>query len=292
MSERTEGDDTCPDCGGVTPCPLDCTGSTGPADAPRKLMLALKVDDYLNRCTVYGPSDALRDSWRELLREIHADSAGPAAAPTTRIIAEMRYAAKDRTHDDAVRAAMLAWADRLEAVAGPADAPKATCETNGHIYGVGAVCVFCGAPRPENPPHGPVSEKFMRHYYGASGAGPADAGSHERLIELEKRIRPKHEYCSSNGESLCRDQKLPEARSCSGCNRWRWADELKAIIAASASAPAARPHFRCSEGCGVVAVDEDGCCRTCGADAVASAPAVPRETTKEEKADMSPGSTT
>jgi hypothetical protein len=80
MSERTEGDDTCPDCGGVTPCPLDCTGSTGPADAPRKLMLALKVDDYLNRCTVYGPSDALRDSWRELLREIHADSAGPADA--------------------------------------------------------------------------------------------------------------------------------------------------------------------------------------------------------------------
>jgi hypothetical protein len=186
-----------------------------------------------------------------------------------------------------------------EPLAGPADAPKATCETNGHIYGVGAVCVFCGAPRPENPPHGPVSEKFMRHYYGASGAGPADAGSHERLIELEKRIRPKHEYCSSNGESLCRDQKLPEARSCSGCNRWRWADELKAIIAASASAPAARPHFRCSEGCGVVAVDEDGCCRTCGADASASAgadasasaPAVPRETTKEEKADMSPGST-
>jgi hypothetical protein len=68
--------------------------------------------------------------------------------------------------------------------------------------------------------------------------------------------------------------------------------DLLAILAASASAPAARPHFRCSEGCGVVAVDEDGCCRTCGADAVASAPAVPRETTKEEKADMSPGSTT
>lgn len=43
----------------------------------------------------------------------------------------------------------------------------ASCEQNGHIYGHEGVCVFCRGARPPKP-HGPVSERFMRHHYGAS----------------------------------------------------------------------------------------------------------------------------
>jgi predicted RNA-binding Zn-ribbon protein involved in translation (DUF1610 family) len=39
-------------------------------------------------------------------------------------------------------------------------------------------------------------------------------------------------------------------------------ESLKAKLAAAS----ARPYFACPE-CGPTAVDEDGCCRTCGADA-------------------------
>jgi hypothetical protein len=124
--------------------------------------------------------------------------------------------------------------------------------------------------------------------------GPADAGSHDLRERLWALALSWRQFFGDPVSS----HSIGARRTGFGC-----AEDLEALLketaAASASAPAARPHFRCSEGCGVVAVDEDGCCRTCGADASASAgadasasaPAVPRETTKEEKADMSPGST-
>jgi hypothetical protein len=124
--------------------------------------------------------------------------------------------------------------------------------------------------RGTGPTYWPIACLVMqdcRDYLRAAVAGPADAGSQRVLC-------PKCAY------DLVATHNLVDVR-CMRCDHeWK---------VASASAPAARPHFRCSEGCGVVAVDEDGCCRTCGADAAASAPAAPRETTKEEKADMSPG---
>jgi hypothetical protein len=114
--------------------------------------------------------------------------------------------------------------------------------------------------------------------------GPADAGSHDLRERLWALALSWRQFFGDPVSS----HSIGARRTGFGC-----AEDLEALLketaAASASAPAARPHFRCSEGCGVVAVDEDGCCRTCGADAVASAPAAPRETTKEEKADMSPG---
>jgi hypothetical protein len=58
-----------------------------------------------------------------------------------------------------------------------------------------------------------------------------------RIRALVKRIRPPREYCSTNGESYCRDRSLPEANSCSSCNRWRWADELDAALQAASPVP-------------------------------------------------------
>lgn len=64
----------------------------------------------------------------------------------------------------------------------------ATCEQNGHIYGHDAACVFCGEDRPKNQPHGPVSERFMRHHYGAS-RGAEEFDSHAAIENARRYVR-------------------------------------------------------------------------------------------------------
>jgi hypothetical protein len=94
MSERTEGDDTCPDCGGVTPCPLDCTGSTGPADAIVEWLGPEDADEA--QCStddLIAALDVVRDSC-----DTHDDDG--------------------RSDEQVIRAAMK----RLARLAGPADA--------------------------------------------------------------------------------------------------------------------------------------------------------------------------
>ena len=37
----------------------------------------------------------------------------------------------------------------------------ATCESNGHIFGVSQVCIFCGYPEPEPEPVDPIDQLHM-----------------------------------------------------------------------------------------------------------------------------------
>lgn len=64
----------------------------------------------------------------------------------------------------------------------------ANCEGQGHIYGPGGGCIFCGGPHPENPPHGPVSERFMRRHYGAS-RGAEGLASPEAIENARRYLR-------------------------------------------------------------------------------------------------------
>lgn len=59
--------------------------------------------------------------------------------------------------------------EHLMSISKEKDGPR-NCASLGHLFGHERKCMFCGEPQPEwteNPPHGPVSERFMRHHYGA-----------------------------------------------------------------------------------------------------------------------------
>lgn len=102
----------------------------------------------------------------------------------------------------------------------------ATCEQNGHIYGHDAACVFCGEDRPKNQPHGPVSERFMRHHYGAS-RGAEEVASHAAIENARRYVRLPTVDADSKRiisallaeleHDLCERCRLNPSRVCIGC---------------------------------------------------------------------------
>jgi hypothetical protein len=135
-------------------------------------------------------------------------------------------------------------------------------------------------------------------------AGPADAGSHETTIAESgsqgERV-PDEGHCQGALVTLP-DSAITELRRAYERIHdleQRLGLDKRRILAASASAPAAPRECSECDGRGQV-LDAPAIgpgtywtpCEDCGGTGLASAPAVPRETTKEEKADMSPGSTT
>lgn len=75
-----------------------------------------------------------------------------------RALSERRAAAAETIgHAETAALTRQDAADVSEAVAiiergmGVGEQHKATCETNGHLFGAGGVCIFCSTPKPDTP---------------------------------------------------------------------------------------------------------------------------------------------